>query len=211
MAKPFLLLCVRAEQEAAVSEYEALLRVTRLTPDRLHWYRLDAQPLQLDLADYAGVFIGGSAFCVSDEHKSPVQLRVEADLDRVLDYALANDFPVLGLCYGLGIIVQHFRGVVDRTYGEELKAVMLRPAGVADPLLSGVSDPFYAFVGHKEGVSVVPDQGVVLGSGEQCPVQLLRMGRRLKWPRSAYRASPPVMHRMTVPRTMKPCMWLAWK
>src|SRR5205085_5712732 len=84
--RPFLLLASRAEDQAADDEYAAFLRFAGLAPEQLHRVRMEAAPLpDLDLDDYAGIFVGGSPFNSSDpvEVKSPVQRRVEAELSRL--------------------------------------------------------------------------------------------------------------------------------
>ena len=182
--RPFLLLATRAEDQAADDEYAAFLRFAGLPPEQLHRIRLEAGPLpDLDLDDYAGIFLGGSPFNSSDppQVKSPVQQRVEADLARLLDEVVARDFPFFGACYGVGTIVSHQGGVVDRTYTEPLSAVSieLTAAGVEDPLLAGMPERFDAFVGHKEACLVLPPSAVLLATGEACPVQMFRVGQNV--------------------------------
>ena len=81
--RPFLLLSSRAEDLAADEEYAAFLRCTGLPEEGLHRVRMEAAPLpELDLDDWAGIFIGGGPFNSSDpeETKSAVQHRVEKEL-----------------------------------------------------------------------------------------------------------------------------------
>ena len=110
-----------------------------------------------------------------------MQQRVEADLARLLDEVVARDFPFFGACYGVGTIVSHQGGVVDRTYTEPLSAVSieLTAAGVEDPLLAGMPERFDAFVGHKEACLVLPPSAVLLATGEACPVQMFRVGQNV--------------------------------
>jgi GMP synthase (glutamine-hydrolysing) len=182
--RPFLLLATRAEDQAADDEYAAFLRFAGLPPEQLHRVRLEAGPLpDLDLDDYAGIFLGGSPFNSSDPPalKSPVQRRVEADLARLLDEVVARDFPFLGACYGIGTLGRHQGGVVDRTYTEPLSCVPieLTAAGADDPLLAGVPERFDAFVGHKEAIRELPPSAVLLATGEACPVQMFRVGENV--------------------------------
>ena len=137
----------------------------------------------LDLDDWSGIIVGGSPFNASDppEEKSPVQLRVEAELRDLLDDVVARDMPFLGACYGVGTLGVHQGGVIDRTFGEPVGAVpvTLTEAGRADPLFADLSDTFDAFVGHKEAVRVPPAGAVVLASSPSCPVQAFRMKQNL--------------------------------
>jgi GMP synthase (glutamine-hydrolysing) len=178
--KPFLLLASRAEDAAAEDEYAAYLRYGGLTPGQLRRIRLEAAPLpDLDLTEYSGVIVGGSPFTSSDppEHKSETQHRVEHELAGLLDRIVAQDFPFLGACYGVGTLGTHQGAVIDRTFGEPLGAVEigLTEAGIADPVLRGMPRTFTAFTGHKEACSSLPAHAVLLASSQACPVQMFRI------------------------------------
>jgi len=166
--KPFALLAAREDDAAVQGEYQAVRRFMGLEPDGLVLIRLEQGPLPaLDFNGYSGFIIGGSPFNVSDDEaaKSPMQKRVESDLNCILAEAIAEDFPVLGLCYGLGLLAQLLGGSVNRQYGEEASAVevCLTPAGQADPLLAGLPFTFLALTGHKEAVSELPSTGIENG------------------------------------------------
>src|SRR5687768_13671971 len=94
----------------------------------------------VDLSAWSGILLGGGPFNSSDEAdlKSPVQRRVEKDLARLLDAVVAQDFPFLGACYGIGALGTHQGGVVDRSYTEPVGAVTvtLTDDGRSDPLLN---------------------------------------------------------------------------
>ena len=180
LVKPFLLLATRAEDVAADGEYAGFLRSTGLPPEGLHRVRVEAAPLpRLDLDGYAGVFVGGGPFNSSDpqESKSPVQRRVEAELQALLDEVVERDIPFFGACYGVGTLGVHQGGVVDRTYGEPISCVpvTLTEEGLEDPVLAGMPRTFDAFVGHKEAVRVLPPTAVLLASSPACPVQMFRV------------------------------------
>jgi GMP synthase (glutamine-hydrolysing) len=182
--KPFLLLGIRDEDAAADNEYEAFVRFTGLPEALLHRVRLERRPLgPVDLDDYAGIFLGGGPFNVSDPEdlKSAVQRRVEAELNALLDRVLARDFPFLGACYGIGIIGSHQGATVDRTYAEPIGRipVSLTSAGMADPLFVDLPATFEAFVGHKEAVTDLPAHAERLATSPGCPVQAFRVGRNV--------------------------------
>jgi GMP synthase (glutamine-hydrolysing) len=182
--KPFLLLATRAEDEAAENEYGAFLGFTGLDERSLRRVRLERGPLgPVDLDDWSGIVVGGGPFNASDDpaSKSAVQHRVERELRELLDVVVERDFPLLGACYGIGVLGTHRGGVVDRTYGEPIGRVpvSLTADGRADPLLTGLPETFEAFVGHKEAVRVLPRGAVHLASSPGCPVQAFRMGRHV--------------------------------
>ena len=182
--KPFLLLASRAEDTAAEDEYRAYLRYCGLQPEQLHRIRMEAAPLPaLELSDYSGVIVGGSPFTSSDpaEHKSATQHRVERELAGLLDRIVAEDFPFLGACYGVGTLGVHQGGVVDQTFREPIGPVKveLTGDGAVDPLTSVLPGSFEAFVGHKEAVTTLPPHAVLLATSAACPVQAFRVGRHV--------------------------------
>ncbi len=177
--KPFLLLSARPEPAAARGEYLAVAKFAGLTSRQLVQHSVIDQPLGgIDLGAYSGVILGGGPFNSSDEDKSDLQLRVEADLSYVVDEVLSRQIGFLGLCYGVGVLTSALGGVVDRTYGEPPSgiAVRLTDEGRSDPLLAGVTDEFVAFVAHKEACTELPASAVLLAEGDDCPVQMFRVG-----------------------------------
>ncbi len=182
--KPFLLLSTRDDEEAADNEYDAFLTFTGLDEHALHRVRLERRPLgPLDVDAWSGIFLGGGPFNSSDpaSRKSPVQRRVEADLDRLLDVVVDRDVPFLGACYGIGTLGTHQGAVVGTAYSEPVGAVHveLTHAGVQDPLFGVLPRRFQAFVGHKEAVASLPGHAVHLAASGTCPVQGFRVGRHV--------------------------------
>jgi GMP synthase (glutamine-hydrolysing) len=179
--KPFLLLGIRAEDAAADNEYESFLTLSGLGEGGLRRIRLEQRALgDVDLREWSGIMLGGGPFNYSDpdELKTPVQRRVEADLRGLLDRVVRADFPFLGACFGVGALGRQLGATVDRQYGEPVGAIeiTLTPPGRQDPLLSGLPAVFQAFTGHKEAISFLPDQAVLLASSARCPVQAFRVG-----------------------------------
>lgn len=183
-AKPFLLLATRAEDVPADEEYALFQRFTGLGASQLERRRLEAAPLgEIDLDDYSGIFVGGGPFNASDppEKKSAVQRRVESEIDALLDEVIARDFPFFGACYGVGTVGAHEGAVIDGTYREPISVVEVHrtDAGAADPLLQDLPDSFAAFVGHKEAITALPASATLLVRGDECPVQMFRVGRNV--------------------------------
>lgn len=179
--RPFVLLATRAEDRPADEEYELFLRFTGLPPERLRRIRLERDPLPaLDLDEVSGILVGGSPFNASDppERKSAVQRRVEAEMAALVDDVVARDLPFLGACYGVGTLGTHLGAPIDGTFAEPISVVdvTLTEAGRADPLAAGLPSTFSAFVGHKEAISALPPEAVLLGSSQTCPVQMFRLG-----------------------------------
>jgi GMP synthase (glutamine-hydrolysing) len=182
--KPFLLITTRDDERVAADEHESYCRLTGLLPEDLEWRRIEREPLgEVDLERYSGIILAGSPFTVSEpvEKKSADELRVEHDLAMLLDLVLERDFPLLGICYGIGTIGLHQGAKVDRTFGETTQAtrVSLTPEGLVDPLFRELPPEFDAFVGHKEAITEVPPHFAVVASSPGCPVQAFRVGRNV--------------------------------
>lgn len=191
--QPVLLIQTRADDAAAADELRSTSVLGEFADGQLRSLRLDRElaareghagapslDWQQIMDTHAGIILGGSPFNASDpaESKSPIQRRVEAELRSMLDLVVAQDYPFLGACFGVGALGQHQGGVIDSQYGEPAGVVRVRltAEGAADPLLAGVDADFDAFVGHKEAVRQLPASATLLVSGEQCPVQMFRVG-----------------------------------
>ena len=179
--KPFLLLQLRPEDEAADEEYTAFLRNGGLTDDRIIRVRLDQTGLPdgFDLNSVAGVIVGGGPGCVSDppEKKSPVEAQVERAVLAIMPEICERDLPFLGCCYGLGVLVAHLGGAMGQgRFGEPVGGVdcAMTPEAASDPLTEGLPQQFRALVGHKEAVERMPTGAVLLAGSEPCPVQMVR-------------------------------------
>lgn len=180
----FVLLATRAEDGPADAEYESFVRYLGIPRERLQRIRLESGPLpELDLRSLAGIVVGGSPFTGSDpvETKSPVQLRVEAEMSGLLSDVLSLDLPFLGACYGVGTLGAALGGRVDTTFGEPVGAavVELTDEGRADPLCAGLPEVFEAYVGHKEALYEAPPGSVLLATSATAPVQMLRVGKHV--------------------------------
>ncbi len=185
--KPFLILQLRPETEAADDEFQAFLDKGGLAPEEAHRIRLDIEeiPADLDLRAYSGVIVGGGPGCVSDpdEKKAPVEKKIEDEILALMPEICDTDIPFLGCCYGIGILSHHLQpGVVSKErYSEPVGAVecTLTDAGRADPLMDGIPERFKAFVGHKEAVQALPRGAVHLASSGPAPFQVLRFGENV--------------------------------
>ncbi len=181
MPRPFLVISTRESDDATEDEIRSTLHLSGLTADRIVHWRLESVPLppvpELRPESFAGFIIGGSPFNASDNEKSDVQLRVEADLARLLDWVVEHDAPFLGECYGVGTLGVHQGATIDRTHPEPVGSswITLTDAGMADPLLEGMPREFGAFVGHKESVSALPAHAVHLATSGPAPVQMFKI------------------------------------
>ena len=184
--RPFLILQLRPETEAADDEFAAFLRKGGLKPEEVRRIRLDREeiPPDLRLDDYAAVIVGGGPGCVSDppEEKNPTEARIEAAVLGLMPEITGRDLPFLGCCYGIGVLAHHLGARVAKGRWSEPVGTAnctLTEAGRADPLLKGLPARFAAFVGHKEAVQEpVPGCAHLLAS-ETCRFQMIRFGQNV--------------------------------
>ena len=181
MARPFLILQLRPEWDAADGEFAAMLAKGGLGPGDVRRIRLDRErlPEGIDLGAFSGVIVGGGPGCVSDapEAKSPSEARIEADVLSIMPKVTARDIPFMGCCYGIGVLGKHLGADVSKErYGEAVGTAdcSLTEAGLADPVLEGLPARFEAFVGHKEALQSLPGGCVHLVTAPSCPYQMIR-------------------------------------
>jgi GMP synthase (glutamine-hydrolysing) len=181
--KPFLILQLRPEDEAADGEFAAFLAKGGIGESRTRRIRLerDGLPTDLALSDFAGVVVGGGPGCVSDPDsaKSPDEARAEAAILSLMPEITTRDVPFLGCCYGIGILAHHLGGEVSKArFSEPVGPVETEVTadGATDPLLAGLPRRFAALVGHKEAVQALPPGTVHLIASGPCPFQMIRYG-----------------------------------
>jgi GMP synthase (glutamine-hydrolysing) len=184
--KPFLIIQLRPETEAADEEYASFLKRGQLRPEQTLRIRLDRQEIAPDLAldSFSGVIVGGGPGCVSDDpkKKDPVEARMEAALLRLMPEITRHDFPFLGCCAGIGILGHHLGAPVSKErFGEPVGEIecLKTDAGQLDPLLAGLPDRFAALVGHKEALDALPAGTTHLVHSDACPFQMIRYGNHV--------------------------------
>lgn len=185
MPKPVLIMQLRPEDETSDNEYQAILKYAGLDDADAVRMRIEVAgiPDNLSLSDYCAVIVGGSPFDISTPHedKSPIQHKIEADFQRLLEQVVALDFPFLGACSGNGLLGSYLGTPISRRYGEAVGTVTLQitDAGRDDPLLQGFPDAIDVLLGHKEACDEVPSGAQLLMTGEACPVQMFRVGNNV--------------------------------
>lgn len=181
--KPFLILQLRPETDAADGEFASFLARGEMTADQTHRIRLDQTDLPEDLSldNYSGVIVGGGPGCVSDpaDKKSDLDARIEGQVMSLMPEIVGRDFPFMGCCYGIGILAHHLGAEVSkRAHSEPVGPSTCRKVA-EDPLLDGMPEVFEAFVGHKEAVQELPRGCVHLVESGPCPFQMIRHGQNV--------------------------------
>lgn len=178
---PFLVMQLRPEDEAADSEFQAILRFGGLREHEVRRCRVERTGLpEIALDEHAAIIVGGSPFDVStaEDTKSPIQKSIEAGFMRLFQRVVGADFPFLGACSGNGLLGKFCGAPISRRYAEPVGGadVTLTDAGRQDPLLQGLPRTFRVLLGHKEACDEVPPGAVLLAGSDACPVQMFRVG-----------------------------------
>jgi len=182
MPKPVLIMQLRPEDETSDNEFAAFLKYGQLDEVDAERLRIEVNgiPDRMDLSDYSALIVGGSPFDISTpaREKTPIQHKIENDFRRLFDQVVSKDFPFLGACSGNGLLGSYLGTSISRQFGEPVGCVSLEvtEAGREDPLLVGLPHSFDVLLGHKEACDTVPEGAVLLMRGEQCPVQMFRVG-----------------------------------
>ena len=185
MTKPFLIMQLRPEDDTSDNEYAAIMKYGGLQSKDAHRLRIEKNgiPDDLELDQYSGIIVGGSPFDISTpaDDKSAIQKKIEEDFKKLFNQVVPNDFPFLGACSGNGLLGSYLGTSISSRYSEPVGSARLdiTEAGMADPLLTGFPDSITVLLGHKEACDNVPDGAVLLMTGNDCPVQMFRVGRNV--------------------------------
>lgn len=176
--KKLLILHAR-DGELAKDDYDAILRFGNMVPQNVQSHEINFEDFHdLDVREFAGVIVGGGPYDVSkpEQNKPERQKYIEATLKKHINIIYENDIPYLGLCYGLGVLVEALGGKVSADFNEAVMPVELHltSEGQSDILFIGCEGA-EAIVGHHEGVETLPTDAVLLASSDTCPVEAIRI------------------------------------
>ena len=180
MSKPFLVIQLRPEDEAANNEFQAIVRYSGLREDEVVRARVEhtGQP-EIELTDYSAIIVGGSPFDMStpEDEKREIQKRIENDFMNLFERIVESDYPFFGACSGNSLLGKFCGARISTKYAEPVGGVdiVLTDEGTRDPLLRGFPETFRVLLGHKEACDDIPPGTVLLASSEACPVQMFRL------------------------------------
>ncbi len=103
---------------------------------------------------------------------------LEADAPRLPDQLLELGVPVLGICYGMQLLVQELGGSVERAGEREYGRAELRVER-DDPLFEGVESPSVAWMSHGDRAARLPPGFEVIGSSESSVAAIRHVSRPL--------------------------------
>lgn len=183
--KPVLILQLRPEKVISDSEYACFLKYSGLQAEDTCRRRIENYgiPCNLNLDDYSAIIVGGSPYDIStaEDKKSSAQKKIESDFNRLLQQVVTLDFPFLGACSGNGLLGNYLGTRISTKYGEAVGCVTLdiTEAGKQDKLLKDFPSQIDVLLGHKEAVDTTPEGATLLMTGQDCPVQMFRIGENV--------------------------------
>ncbi|MFR8481768.1 MAG: glutamine amidotransferase-related protein [Varibaculum timonense] len=187
---PFLFIQCRPAGKIARDELQTIAEVTGLRIGQELQSYLLPEETDLDLVHdlniagrYSAVIISGSPFRAHPPtgSENPVQRQLYNQLMPLMHYLLDQDFPTLGLCYGLQMLGQAAGATLTDRTGEDLQAVevTLTAEGQGDPVTGQLDPVIRGYSGHGDSLAALPEGATLLGSGQHCRCQLLRLQHNL--------------------------------
>lgn len=177
-----LLVQFRTDQSAP-HEQQCVLRHAGLGAEEL----VVLQPLvapetiaQFQAADFDGIIIGGSGE-FNLPHRTPRVVDAITAVRPLIDDALKDEQPLLGLCFGHQLLAEHLGGIVAKMEGDPAVGtfdVSITAEGARDPLHRALPKVFAAQHGHKDSVAVLPRGATVLATTPHDPHASYRIGKR---------------------------------
>ena len=183
-SKPFLILQLRPEDETSDSEFDAIMKYSGLRKENVFRIRIEKEGIpQLNLDEFAAVIVGGSPFDIStpQAEKSSIQKKIEDDFKNLFDEIVPRDFPFLGACSGNGLLGNYLGASISGKFAEPVggATVTITPEGKKDSLLRNMPDRIRVLLGHKEACDELPNDATLLIRGDDCPVQMFRVGENI--------------------------------
>lgn len=178
----------RANFKRAVGETVELGYLSALD-ERLAWTYPDEF-----LKYYDGVMFGGSSdfdLHGGRSENDPARIMALIILSRVrmtLQYALAEERPIFGVCFGHQLIAEMHGGEVqkDEEQGKHgAHEVVVNETGMCDPIFGGIAHSFNAHYFHNDAVTSLPKGATLLASGPLVPLQ-----RASLWKKGLHGAIP---------------------
>ncbi|MCA9410691.1 MAG: type 1 glutamine amidotransferase [Candidatus Omnitrophica bacterium] len=130
-----------------------------------------------NLDGYSGLILTGSPSSAYDKDDWI------ARLSGVILEAVDRKLPTLGVCFGHQLIAQALGGRVEpNPKGWEIgdPEVVLTEEGRADPIFDGIPNSFRVIQSHRDIVTEMPEESVLLASNGLCSIQAYAIGDYLR-------------------------------
>lgn len=143
----------------------------------IHAYRGETVPAFLP-AQYSGAITMGGYMGANDDIEFPWLI----DARSLMKDVVANDIPFFGICLGGQLLAAAVDGKVEPTPVPEIGVASFRvTADAAQDSVFGhlAGKEVVAAEWHKDYITDLPDEAVVLAGNDVCPVQAFRMGKNV--------------------------------
>ena len=184
MTKPFLIIQLRPEDEAADDEFRAILRYGGLRDDEVVRARVEHTGLpEIELRDYSAIIVGGSPFDLStpQHEKSEIQIRIEADFKRLFDEVVAADIPFLGACSGCGLLGTYLDTPISRRFGEPVGGTRVELTEAGRDFWAVVREPYLSHELARDDVRRLVRRGLEeTGGSYKQLAQIFNVGSQYK-------------------------------
>ncbi|WP_164515392.1 type 1 glutamine amidotransferase [Microbacterium sp. 10M-3C3] len=125
--------------------------------------------------DGDGLIVLGGGMGVHDVDAYPFL----SDIKSLLRRTVADTTPTLGICLGAQLLADALGGEVrpgDAGLESGMVTIHWAAAAADDPLVHELRDPFSMPAMHFDGIVRLPDEAVLLGTGNAYPHQMFRVG-----------------------------------
>ena len=90
------------------------------------------------------------------------------------------DIPILGICYGMQLMMSVYGGNVEAAQASEYGSACLHVIQHEDPLLRGVSDGIM-WMSHQDETRSIPSQWDTIASTDNCKYAAVSMQEKQRW------------------------------
>ena len=143
----------------------------------IHAYRGESVPTALP-AHISGAIAMGGYMGANDDIEFPWL----TDARSLMKDVIAHDVPFFGICLGGQVLATAIDGVVEPTPIPEIGVVTIRVAqSASDDAVFGhlAGKDVVAAEWHKDYITDLPDDAVILAGNDVCPVQAFRVGKNV--------------------------------
>jgi GMP synthase (glutamine-hydrolysing) len=106
-----------------------------------------------------GVILSGSPCSVNDQNPPEIDV-----------FALFEQVPVLGICYGAQYMAKVAGGQVDKSLHREYGRAKMLQTGIENALLNGLNFESQVWMSHGDTIGVLPDNFDIIAKTESIPV-----------------------------------------
>ena len=135
---------------------------------------------------YDGVIFGGSGEFDLHGNREDTDIakktarEILARLEPLMHYVVSTDFPTLGVCFGHQLLAEMHGGNIVSDDAQKKAGtydVVLTDDAKSDRIFSDFPPQFAAQYGHRDSVTSLPKDALLLATGSACRFSALRYGQ----------------------------------